>query len=238
MLQTFKIPLPPLEIQEQIVAELDSYSTIINGATQITQNWKPKIDINPEWEKVKIGDICQIERGASPRPIDKFTTDDSNGFNWVKIGDTKNDDKYITKTTEKITKEGAEKSRKVFVGDFVLSNSMSFGRPYIMKIEGYIHDGWLRLSEDYNKVGKEFLYYILGSEIVRDQFENVATGGVVRNLNSELVRNVEIPLPPLETQKQIVAQIEAERTLVESSKQLIQIYQQKTKTTIAKLWEE
>ncbi|MDI9347507.1 MAG: N-6 DNA methylase [Methylacidiphilales bacterium] len=237
-LKTILIPLPPLEIQELVVAELDSYAGIIAGAKQIIKNWKPKIDIDPEWEMVKLGEFCKIERGASPRPIDKFMTDDPNGYNWVKIGDTKNADKYITQTAEKVTKEGAEKSRKVFVDDFVLSNSMSFGRPYIMKIEGYIHDGWLRLSEDPNKIEKDYLYYILSSDFVIEQFENAATGGVVRNLNSELVRKVEIPLPPLTIQKQIVEKIEAERTLVESSKKLIDIYEQKTKEAIAKLWSE
>jgi len=237
-LKRYEIPLPPLEIQEQIVAELDGYASIIAGAKQIADSWNPKIDMDPEWEKVKISEVCKIERGASPRPIDKFMTEDPNGFNWVKIGDTKNADKYITQTAEKVTKEGAEKSRKVFVGDFVLSNSMSFGRPYIMKIEGYIHDGWLRLSEDAKRIGKDYLYYILGSDIVIEQFENAATGGVVRNLNSELVRNVTIPLPPLAIQKQIVEKIEAERALVESSKRLIEIYEQKTKDATAKLWSE
>src|SRR3989338_2278774 len=237
-LKRYEIPLPPLEIQEQIVAELDGYASIIAGAKQIADSWNPKIDMDPEWEKVKISEVCKIERGASPRPIDKFMTEDPNGFNWVKIGDTKNADKYITQTAEKVTKEGAEKSRKVFVGDFVLSNSMSFGRPYIMKIEGYIHDGWLRLSEDAKRIGKDYLYYILGSDIVIEQFENAATGGVVRNLNSELVRNVTIPLQPLAIQKQIVEKIEAERALVESSKRLIEIYEQKTKDATAKLWNE
>ena len=165
-------------------------------------------------------------------------TEDPNGFNWVKIGDTKYADKYITQTAEKVTKEGAEKSRKVFVGDFVLSNSMSFGRPYIMKIDGYIHDGWLRLSEDPLRIGKEFLYYILSSDIVMEQFENAATGGVVRNLNSKLVWNVVIPLPPLKIQGQIVERIEAERELVEYAKKLIEIYDQKTKEAIVKLWAE
>ncbi|MEI7621028.1 MAG: N-6 DNA methylase [Candidatus Moraniibacteriota bacterium] len=237
-LKKYQIPLPPLEIQAQIVAELDGYQNIITGAKQITANWKPRIEIDPKWKKVAISDVCKIERGASPRPIDKFITKDAKGFNWVKIGDTKNADKYITQTKEQITKEGAEKSRKVFVGDFILSNSMSFGHPYIMKIEGYIHDGWLRLSEDEKKIGKDFLYYILGSDIVIEQFENVATGGVVRNLNSELVRNVIIPLPPLTIQKQIVSKIEAERELVQSAKKLIEIYEQKTKDAIAKLWEQ
>lgn len=233
-----QIPLPSLEIQEQIVEELEGYREVIGGAKQIVQNWRPRIDIDPSWEKVKISEVCKIERGASPRPIDKFITEDPNGFNWVKIGDTKNADKYITQTAEKVTKDGAEKSRKVFVGDFVLSNSMSFGRPYIMKIEGYIHDGWLRLNENTKKIGKDYLYYILSSNIVKEQFENAATGGVVRNLNSELVRNVIIPLPSLAIQKQIVEKIEAERVLVESAKKLIEIYEQKIKEAVAKFWSE
>ena len=233
-----KIPLPPLEVQEQIVKELDSYQRLITSAKQIISSWKPLIDIDPKWEKVKISDVCKIERGASPRPIDKFITEDPNGFNWIKIGDTKNADKYITQTAEKITKEGAEKSRKVVVGDFVLSNSMSFGHPYIMKIEGYIHDGWLRLSEDALKIGKDYLYYILSSDFVMEQFKNVATGGVVMNLNSELVRNVKIPLPSLEIQKQIVDRIESEHIFIEGNRKLIEIYEQKTKDALAKLWEE
>lgn len=237
-LSQFKIPVPPIEIQEQIVAELDGYQNIISGAKQVVQNWRPKINIDPEWEKVKISDVCRIERGASPRPIEKFITEDPDGFNWIKIGDTKNADKYIIQTAEKISKEGAEKSRKVFIGDFVLSNSMSFGHPYIMKIEGYIHDGWLRLSEDKSRISKHYLYYILGSTNVMEQFENAATGGVVRNLNSELVRNVVIPLPSLGIQKLIVEQIEAEKFLIDSSKSLIEIYEQKTRDAIIKLWDK
>lgn len=94
------------------------------------------------WEEKKLGEVCVVERGSSPRPIQKYQTDNEDGVNWIKIGDTKGVDKYITKTKEKITKEGAEKSRYVKEGDFILSNSMSFGKPYIMKTDGYIHDGW------------------------------------------------------------------------------------------------
>src|SRR6266851_8665469 len=177
-----------------------------------------------EWPMVELREVCKIERGASPRPIDKYITNDPTGVNWVKIGDTKNSEKYIVQTAEKITLEGAEKSRKVFVGDFVLSNSMSFGRPYIMKIEGYIHDGWLRLSEDSSRIDKDFMYYILGSDIIREQFERAAIGGVVRNLNSELVRKVEIPLPPLEVQQEIVAELENYQKVIDGARQVVANY--------------
>ena len=82
-------------------------------------------------EYKKLGEIATVLRGASPRPIKKYITNDSDGVNWIKIGDVPVGSKYITQSEEKITKEGAEKSRYVRKGDFILSNSMSFGRPYI-----------------------------------------------------------------------------------------------------------
>lgn len=148
------------------------------------------------YEHVKLGEICLIERGASPRPIQEFITDSEDGVNWVKIGDASANDKFIRSTKEKIKPEGASKSRRVAPGDFLLSNSMSFGRPYIMATEGCIHDGWLLLREDGRRITKDFLYWVLSSEHVYRQFKRAATGGVVNNLNSQLVRDVEIPLPP------------------------------------------
>ncbi len=93
------------------------------------------------------GELATIVRGASPRPIKNFITTDADGVNWIKIGDVKPGSKYITETNEKITADGAKKSRLVKEGDFILSNSMSFGRPYIMKTRGCIHDGWLAISD-------------------------------------------------------------------------------------------
>ena len=106
------------------------------------------------------GEMATIVRGASPRPIKNFVTDDANGVNWIKIGDVKPGSKYITETVEKITPDGAKKSRFVKEGDFILSNSMSFGRPYIMKIQGCIHDGWLSISHFDNYFISDFLYLL------------------------------------------------------------------------------
>jgi len=147
------------------------------------------------WQTRKLGELCDIERGGSPRPIDSFLTKDPDGINWIKIGDTKNVTKYITKTEEKIRPEGAKRSRMVYEGDFILSNSMSFGRPYIMKTTGCIHDGWLVLRQP--KVDQDYLYHVLGSDLVFSQFDRLAAGSTVRNLNIGLVETVEIPVPPL-----------------------------------------
>ena len=160
------------------------------------------------WEWRKLGDILHIERGGSPRPIDYYITTEPNGINWIKIGDTKNSTKYIYETAEKIKPEGLKKTRLVQEGDFILSNSMSFGRPYIMKTTGCIHDGWLLLRAKEPNIESEFLYYILSSSFVYEQFKNKASGTTVKNLNSNLVKDVDIPLPPLEEQKRIVQMLD------------------------------
>lgn len=156
------------------------------------------------WQTKKLGDIFQIERGGSPRPIERFLTTDENGINWIKIGDTKNVTKYIYKTEQKIKPSGLSKTRIVNDGDFILSNSMSFGRPYIMKITGAIHDGWLVLRKKLPAIDKDFFYYLLGSPVVFSQFDSLAAGSTVRNLNTKLVASVEVPFPSLPEQKRIV----------------------------------
>jgi len=159
------------------------------------------------WELKKMGDIFQIERGGSPRPIEDYITNDSNGLNWIKIGDTKGAVKYITSTKEKIKSEGLKKTRMVYEDDFLLSNSMSFGRPYIMKTSGCIHDGWLVIRKN-KDVNNDFLYYVLSSNSVYAQFSNLAKGSTVKNLNIEAVKQVNIPIPDITTQHLIVSKIE------------------------------
>lgn len=159
------------------------------------------------WQTKKLGEIFNIERGGSPRPIEEYITDDKNGINWIKIGDTKGVTKYITKTNEKIKPEGLKKTRMVYEDDFILSNSMSFGRPYIMKTNGCIHDGWLVIRKNEN-IDNNYLYYVLTSNQVYVQFSTLAKGSTVKNLNIAAVKEVEIPVPPLETQHAIVSKIE------------------------------
>jgi type I restriction enzyme S subunit len=165
-------------------------------------------DIPKNWKWIKLGNICSIARGASPRPIKAFITNDVNGVNWIKIGDTTEGNKYIKSAEEKITQEGAKKSRFVHSGDFLLTNSMSFGHPYILDIDGCVHDGWLILSNYADCYDKIFLYYLLSSSFAYIQFSGAASGSTVKNLNSVKVANSVFPLPPLAEQKRIVAKIE------------------------------
>ena len=157
-----------------------------------------------EWDVVELENVLTIQRGASPRPINKFFTENEDGVSWIKIGDIQKDAKYIVKTKQKITQEGAKQSRAIEPKDFVLSNSMSFGRPYISKIYGCIHDGWLLLrNKNENNLSNNFLYEILSSDLAKNQFKRFAAGSTVNNLKSETVSTVKIPLPPLKEQEKI-----------------------------------
>ncbi len=164
--------------------------------------------IPESWEWVKLGDITEIARGGSPRPIKDYLTDDPNGLNWIKIGDTDKGGKYINSCKEKIKPEGLKKTRMVHPGDFLLTNSMSFGRPYITNIEGCIHDGWLMISPYAGVFDQSYLYYVLSSAFAHKQFCDKVAGAVVQNLNSDKVADSIVPLPPLAEQKRIVAKIE------------------------------
>ena len=174
-----------------------------------------------KWEMVRFGDVCIIERGGSPRPIDKYVTDDIDGINWIKIGDTTPNSMYITHTKEKIIPEGMKKSRYVKPGDFLLSNSMSFGRPYILKIDGCIHDGWLVIRDENSNFDKRFLFYYLSSDRTYAEFKGLVEGGVVNNLNSKMVRELSIPLPPLPIQQKIADILDRTSALIEKRKEQI-----------------
>lgn len=170
------------------------------------------------WEYKKLGEVCSIERGGSPRPISDYITDAENGINWIKIGDAVEGSKYIMSTAEKIKPEGMKKSRFVHKGDFILSNSMSFGKPYILGVDGCIHDGWLVIHDDSNTFNKDFLYYYLGSPTIYSEFKRLAVGGVVNNLNSNLVRGVKVAIPPLSEQQHIVEELDLLSSIIEKKK--------------------
>ena len=166
-----------------------------------------------------------IERGGSPRPIDDYITDDINGLNWVKIGDAPTQGRYITKTAEKIKPEGLSKTRQVQPGDLILSNSMSFGKPYIMGINGCIHDGWLLIRDTQKRFDLKFLCHLLGTEKMLNQYRMFAAGSTVNNLNKELVGKTRVSYPSIPEQEII-------GNYLESLDNLITLHQRKQNYTI------
>lgn len=210
------IPVLPLEVQEEIAKILDNYTKSVEElkeklneeliARKNQYSWYRDylLKFENKIKTVKLGDISSIVRGASPRPISNYITFEEDGVNWIKIGDVNPESKYVEKTKEKITLEGAKKSRIVKKGDLILSNSMSFGRPYIVNQKGCIHDGWILISDYQTSYSTDFLYYLLTSNKVQKYMRDNVISGTVQNLNTDIVKNIEIPLLSLEVQKRIV----------------------------------
>lgn len=201
--EKYQIPLPSFSEQTAIAIALsdmddliNSLSTLIEKKKAIKQGAMQQL-LKPKegWVVKKLGESADIFRGGSPRPIESFITANHNGINWIKIGDVGKNAKFIETTEEKIKPEGSTRSRFVNEGDFLLSNSMSFGRPYILKTEGCIHDGWLVIQNYQEHFDREFLYYVLGSQSVLFQYKAMASGSSVLNLNKEIVKNVYISCP-------------------------------------------
>ena len=145
-----------------------------------------------EWKRTIFKNVITLQRGSSPRPIIEYVTTSDDGVNWIKIGDMPHFGRIVTSTEEKITKEGAKKSRQVNKGDLILSNSMSYGLPYIMGIDGYIHDGWFVLKNFENTFDKDYLCNLLISSAIQNQYKRLAAGGVVQNISSDLVNSVSV----------------------------------------------
>ena len=288
-IQNFLLPLPPLAVQNAIVAKLEQVLPLVDAyenallqkeelkialpdkvkkailqeaiTGQLTENWRKfatikesgkqlldriieernakalaeweeKVKTNPKakkpvpvvaseideeeipfevpesWCWCRLGDLASIARGGSPRPINDFLTNEPDGYNWIKISDTDKGGKYINGTKQKIKKEGLYKTRLIHKGDFLLTNSMSFGRPYISNIDGCIHDGWLVFSFINELINPDFIYNLLSSPFIYDSFSQSAAGGVVQNLNTDKVIDTLVPLPPLEEQQEIVKKVE------------------------------
>ncbi|MCR5554961.1 MAG: restriction endonuclease subunit S [Bacteroidales bacterium] len=220
-IENLLIPVPSLTEQRSIVSRLDAAFAKIDAlkanaekqlceARQLFQSelaecMRPK----EGWEEKRLGEVCTIARGGSPRPIKNYITNEPNGLNWIKIGDTDMGGKYIYSTKEKIKPEGLKKSRWVEEDEFLLSNSMSFGRPYILKTSGCIHDGWLVLRDYQYYLNIDFFYYVLSSEYIQKQFRTKAQGSTVSNLNTDRVASVSISVPPLSEQQSIVSRLDA-----------------------------
>ncbi|HGW5209010.1 TPA: restriction endonuclease subunit S [Escherichia coli] len=230
----YQIPIPcpsapekSLAIQSEIVRILDKFTALTAELTAELNMRKKQYNYyrdqllsfkegegEVEWKT--LGEVAKIQRGASPRPIVNYLTEQGNGIPWIKIGDTIPGSKYIDKTLQKITAEGAQKSRILNPGDFVISNSMSFGRPYILRITGAIHDGWASISNFGEKLNADYLYHYLSSKKVKNYWESKINSGSVSNLNADIIKTLPVPLPDKQKQERISALLDKFDTLTNS----------------------
>lgn len=228
-----EIPLPPIEIQQQIVAEIEGYQKIIDGAKQIVNNYKPTIGIKPEWEMVELGEVCKPEYGFTETAKEKgnarfirITDIGSDG----KLKDT--DAKYVDLTKE--AKQSLVKQDDILVArtGATYGKTMIFDESYPAVFASFL----IRLNFDKKKVYPKYYWAFAQSENYIQQAARLMTGGGQPQFNGNAIVKIQIPIPSLEEQQEIVKAIEEEMQLVESNKKLIEIFEQKIKNKINEVW--
>lgn len=194
----------------------------------IEEDEKP-FDIPTSWEWVRLGDISNILRGSSPRPKGdpRYFTDERTPYHWITIWDITNKslDNNLIDTREFLTEEGSKKSTYCEKGEIIIAVSGSVGKSSILNINGYIYDGLAVLKKISNSFNQEYIYLFLKYFV--DKINSMATGTAFPNINTEILKNIIFPVPPLEEQERIVEKVEK---LQELSKKFKEIYNSNEKT--------
>ncbi|MEC4116021.1 restriction endonuclease subunit S [Myroides phaeus] len=183
----------------------------------------PEFENDGDWDVVPFSKYITLFRGSSPRPIVDFQTTDEDAVNWIKIGDTKNAISYkLQYAEEKITHEGAKKSRPVVNGEIILANSMSYGKAYILELDGCIYDGWFVLRNYEAFFDKNYLIQLLNSDYLQNQYKKLAAGGIVQNISSEIVYNTELFHTTKEEQQKIASVLSSVDELIVAQREKIE----------------
>ena len=232
--QKYKLPLPPLEVQRELVAEVESYQRVMDGARAVIDNWQPRIDVDPEWPLVELGDLCTIVRGSSPRP-----KSDPRYYGGLvprlMVADITRDGMYTIPQIDSLTEEGAAKSRPMKKGEVIITVSGNPGLPTILAVDACIHDGFVGLRNTNEDVNPEYLYLNLLQQHSINGEQSV--GAVFKNLTTHQVKGFKIPLPPLEVQRTIVAELGEERAAVDHAQRLASKMEQRIQGVITRVWE-
>ncbi len=239
---TIKIPLPPLEVQEQIVAEIEGYQKVIDGAKQVVENWKPSFRIDPSWEMVELGDVAKVQGGFA------FKSSDMNkdgNVQVIKIGNVQDRFFDTQKSPSFLNNDFYDKyeNYKLFEDDILISMTGTAGKRDYGNVCLVDKEGQFLLNQRVGKIVptqkilNNYLYILLNQDFVKDNFYASATGGIRQgNISNKQIESIKIPLPPLEVQEQIVAEIEAEQKIVNANKELVEKMEKKIEAKIGEVW--
>lgn len=232
-----QIPLPPLSIQQQIVTKIESYQKIIDGAKQVVENYKPQIDIDESWEMVKLGEVCEFMTGGTPRSTVKEYYENGN-IKWLVSGDIHQGEIYDC--PNRITEKGLNNANTKFlpINSVLIAlngQGKTRGTVALLRTEATCNQSLVSINPmDKNKLISEFLFYQLKQQY--KQIRNITGDNQRSGLSIAILKSIEIHLPPLNMQTEIVNQIEQEQQLVNANKELIRLFEQKIKDEINKLW--
>jgi type I restriction enzyme M protein len=238
-----QIPLPPLDVQKEIVAEIEGYQKVINGARAVLDHYRPHIPIHPDWPMVALGEVIESKpkNGYSGSPVDFVTNLKVLSLSATTLG--KMDLSKYKYLDEAIPLDSPCRCQR---GDIYLQRGNTkelVGTAAIFETddENYIYpDLMIRVRADQTKIQSQYLLTVLQSGPVREFVTRNAVGaaGSMPKINQGIVESIPIPLPPLATQQAIVAEIEAEQALVAANRELIARFEQKIQATLARIWGE
>jgi type I restriction enzyme M protein len=236
-----QIPLPPLPVQEEIVAEIEGYERIIAGARQVVESYRPRIEIQPEWAWVELGEVCEkVQYGIS----EKMNTEGL-GFKTFRMNELiegfafdNREMKYSNISEKEFKKYKLEK------GDLLFNRTNSFehvGRTGIFDLDGdYCFASYLiRLQVNRKKVDPYFLNFFMNTSAFQSGIKQFASRAIGQaNINATSLKSYKIPLPDLPTQARMVAAIERERALVAGCRELMAVMEEKVRRKVAGVWGE
>jgi restriction endonuclease S subunit len=234
-LKKFQSPLPPLEVQEKIVAELDGYQKIIDGAKQVVENYKPTIKIDPDWPLVELGELCSMEYGYTAK------AQESGDTRFVRITDI--DDNVCLISDNPMFIDLSEESKPYLLekGDVLIARTgATYGKTLLFNDneQGVFASYLIRLNFNHDKVMPAFFTSFSLGEIYWQQARELVSGGGQPQFNANVIKRIRMPIPPLKTQQKLVAEIESECELVEANKKLIEVFEKKIKYKIGEVWGE
>jgi len=238
-LSGLQIPLPPLEIQKEIVAEIEGYQKVIDGARAVLDNYRPHIPIRPEWPMVKLGEVCEI----NPETLNPEATYAGQSIFYIDISSVENGTGRFMGYTEVASAEAPSRARRVVrPGDVLLStvrpNLKAFTLLKEVRERAVASTGFAVLRSRTELLEPMFLLTCVFADSAVDQMVGMMGRGAYPSINQSEVASIRIPLPPLETQRAIVAEIEAEQALVAANRDLIARMEKKIHATLARVWGE
>ena len=240
-IENIEIPLPPIEVQEEIVRELEHYQKIIDGAKQVVDNYKPIIEIDPSWEMRELGELCEvITKGSTPTTYGHNFQE--KGINFIKIENI-NKDGIIIK--EKITFID-EKCHNDFKRSQLKKDDILFSIAGALGTICYIEENILPCNTNQalciirliDTRKSRFLFYYLKSNVIQEHIKKVKVGVAQYNISLKQIGELRIPILPEIEELSIVERIEEERQIIDGNKKLIEIYTQKIQDRINKIWGE
>ena len=229
-----EIPLPPLEVQRELVAEIEGYQRVVDGARAVVDNWYPRVDVDPEWPIVPLQEACDIQRGKfshRPRNEPRFY---GGNYPFIQTGDVVRADGGKIRYTQTLNDEGLSVSKLFEPPLVVITIAANIGDTAVLDFPCCFPDSVIGLIPN-NRTDAWFLELMMRAK--KEYLTQIAPQAAQKNINIEILKTLEIPLPSLAVQQAVVAEIESERALVSANRELVERMEQRIQDTIARVWQ-